>query len=127
MKFNEEETIRFCELYREFECLWNMASPDYKNKNKRQTAVESIILDMGMPGLGALEVKNKIKNLRSTFNQEALKMRKASKSGAGIEDLYTSSLKWFAILEPIMKIYKEPSKNTISTMVSKKVYFSCTF
>lgn len=118
MKFTEEETVKFCVLYREYECLWNMVSPDYKNKTKRQTAVESIIKEMGMPGLGVLEVKNKIKNLRSTFNQEAMKIRKAAQSGTGIEDTYTSSLKWFDILEPVMKITKEASVNVICTVVS---------
>lgn len=74
MTFSKEDTVKFCELYRDFECLWNMASPDYKNKNKRQNAVESIIIEMGMPGLGALEVKNKIKNIRSTFLDKTFPM-----------------------------------------------------
>ena len=72
-----------------------MSSPTYKNKNNRQAAIENIIEEMGIPGFGIVEVKNKIKNLRSTYNQEVLKIKKSAKSGSGSEDLYTPPMKWF--------------------------------
>lgn len=76
MKFTEEETLKFVQLYREHECLWDMSSPNYKNKTLRQNAIEAIIKEMALPGFGVNEVRNKIKNLRSTYNQEVLKIKK---------------------------------------------------
>lgn len=122
MKFTDENTVKFVELYREHECLWNMSSPTYKNKNNCQAAIENIIEEMGIPGFGIVEVKNKIKNLRSTYNQEVLKIKKSAKSGSGSEDLYTPPMKWFEILDPIMKASKGTTEIQ-SSMVSKLLIY----
>ena len=38
MKWSEEETFIFVELYREHECLWNMIKKIYRNKIMRHKA-----------------------------------------------------------------------------------------
>lgn len=121
MKFTEEETLKFVQLYREHECLWNMSSPNYKNKTLRQNAIEAIIKEIALPGFGVNEVRNKIKNLRSTYNQEVLKIKKSAKSGSGKEDVYVPSMKWFEILDPVMKYSKgtTDTSDVISNLVSK--------
>lgn len=118
MKWSEEETCKFVELYREAECLWNLASPNYKNKQERQTAIENLVKDMEKHGFGIQEAKQKIKNIRSTYNQEKLKIKKSAKSGAGASDVYIPSLKWFALMEPVMKVGKgevDVTSNLVST------------
>jgi cytoplasmic iron level regulating protein YaaA (DUF328/UPF0246 family) len=42
-RWNDEITCKFVELYKEHECLWNMHSNEYRNKNARQTASEKIV------------------------------------------------------------------------------------
>lgn len=79
MKWSEEETVKFVEMYRESECLWNIASPLYKDKNLRQKAIEAIVNDMKKDEFGVQEAKQKIKKIRSTFNQEMLKSEKINK------------------------------------------------
>lgn len=97
--------------------MWNIASPLYKDKNLRQKAIEAIVNDMKKDGFGVQEAKQKIKNIRSTFNQEMLKVKKSTKSGAGSADVYIPTLKWFTILEPIMKMVRGSNK-TASNLVS---------
>ncbi|KAG8278616.1 hypothetical protein J6590_014171 [Homalodisca vitripennis] len=112
MKWTEEETLKFVELYRDAECLWNLASPTYKNKQMRQAAIDNLVKDMGKEGFGIQEAKQKIKNMRSTYNQELTKIKISTKSGAGSTDIYVPAVKWFAILDPVMKIGRGQSEAT---------------
>ncbi|PNF17981.1 hypothetical protein B7P43_G17451 [Cryptotermes secundus] len=102
MRWSEEETIRFVELYREKECLWKKSSAKYRNKNMRKAAEEDVVTKMGKQGFGVTELKQKIKIIRTTYNQEALKVKKSKISGAKPEDIYVPSIKWFGLMEEIM-------------------------
>ena len=66
-------TIAFIQEYKVHECLWNFKSPVYKNKHMREAAYQEIVREMNIDGFGVPEVKNKIKNLRSTYAQELKK------------------------------------------------------
>jgi hypothetical protein len=44
-----------------------MSSANYKNKHMRQRAIEAIMQAMGREDFGISEVKQKIKNIRSTY------------------------------------------------------------
>ena len=80
MKWSEEETIRFVELYREKECLWKKSSAKYGNKNMRKAAEEDVVTKMGKQSFGVTELKQKIKIIRTTYNQEVFKIKKSKKS-----------------------------------------------
>ncbi|RZF42420.1 hypothetical protein LSTR_LSTR011558 [Laodelphax striatellus] len=110
MKWSVEETIKLVQLYGEFECLWNITCVDYKNKTKRASAYEAIVTEFNKQDFGVAELKQKIKNLRCTYNQERLKVEKSNKSGAGIKDVYIPALKWFHIMETFMTSIKGTSE-----------------
>jgi len=74
MKWTEDDTYKFVGLYHDYECLWNMSSANYKNKHMHQRA---IMQAMGREEFGVTEVKQKIKNIRSTYNQEVQKIQKS--------------------------------------------------
>nr|CAH7760135.1 unnamed protein product [Callosobruchus chinensis] len=60
-----------------YECiLWNISSPNYRNKAMR-TAAEEI---------------QKIENLRCTYNQQVRKIKKCKKSGAGVDGVYVPNI-----------------------------------
>lgn len=103
MKWSEDETFQFVNLYKEYECLWNKCSIQYRNKNLRKAAEAELVEKVGKEGFGIAELKQKIKNLRCTYNQECTKIKKAKKSGAGAADVYVPSLKWFKMMEGILK------------------------
>lgn len=63
-RWSEEISFKFVSKYLEHECLWNVKSPDYKNKQMRQSAYEKIQKTMDIPEFGEKEIKQKIKNIR---------------------------------------------------------------
>lgn len=44
MKWTEDETVKFTQLYRKNESLWKVFSPSYKKRIKRHKAIEKIIV-----------------------------------------------------------------------------------
>ncbi|KAF5271710.1 hypothetical protein FQA39_LY08033 [Lamprigera yunnana] len=64
------------------------------------------IINLDKTVFGVSELKQKIKNLRCTYNQECLKVQKSTKSGAGADDIYISNIKWFDAFNKIMKSAK---------------------
>lgn len=121
MKWTEDETVKFTQLYRKNECLWNVFSPSYKNRIKRHKAIEKIVSEMRQCfPLRFLcfcnsDVKQKIKNLRSTYNQELSKMKNAK---SNTDELYVPSLKWFVIMDVIMKHSRGSINVQSATVVS---------
>ena len=73
-KWDSEKTIAFIQEYKTHECLWNFTSPQYRNKQMLEAAYKQNADAMGIGGFGIPEVKNKIKNLRSTYAQEMKKI-----------------------------------------------------
>ncbi|CAH1958573.1 unnamed protein product [Acanthoscelides obtectus] len=56
---------------------------------------------MDIDGFGVQEVKNKIKNLRSTYSQELNRINDSKRSGAGLSNVYTSNIKWLKEMEEV--------------------------
>lgn len=82
MKWSEKDTIALVELYEKHECiLWNIGSKDYRNKLMRDAAYEDIAKTFKKYNFGVTELKQRIKNLRCTYNQELLKIKKSQKYG----------------------------------------------
>ncbi|XP_060519823.1 uncharacterized protein LOC132698014 isoform X2 [Cylas formicarius] len=99
-KWRETETIKFVRLYEEAECLWNYRHPAYKNRSAREKACQTIIESMNMPEFGVNELKNKIKNIRSTYAQELNKIKRSREglsAGGSDQEEYKTNLAWFAI------------------------------
>lgn len=103
MKLSEEQTYNLLVTFQEYECLWNISSVNYRNRNMRKAAEEEIVSKLQIEGFGISEFKQKIKNLRTTYHQEIQKIAKSKKSGSGTEDMYTPSLKWFSIMDYIVR------------------------
>ncbi|CAH1990210.1 unnamed protein product [Acanthoscelides obtectus] len=122
MKWSEEETMRFVELYSEKECLWKKSSVNYRNKNMRKAAEEDIVNRMGKEGFGVTELKQKIKIMRTTYNQEALKVKKSKKSGGKPDDIYVPTVKWFRQMEEIMD--SSTAENETESIVSQKFLYA---
>ncbi|KAF5286451.1 hypothetical protein FQA39_LY16301 [Lamprigera yunnana] len=58
----------------------------------RMAAEKEIINNFAKTGFGVSELKQKTKNLPCTYNQECLKVKKYTKSGAGADDKHTNAL-----------------------------------
>lgn len=117
-RWSSQENVKFVNLYRDQENLWNVFDSQYKNRDARRTSLQHIVTEMNIPRFTEKDVAKKIKNLRSTYNQELLKIEKSKKSGSGTDDMYKPSIKWFDIMDYIMKIINLKEKETSSNLVS---------
>lgn len=115
-RWSSDNNISFMKLYREQENLWNCFDKDYRNRDMRKASLEHIAKEMHLGNTS--EVTKKIKNLRSTYNQEVNKIEKSKKSGASADDVYKPSIKWFDIMDYIMKTINLKEKKTTSNLVS---------
>ena len=72
---------------------------------------------IGLENFTTEEAKQKIKSLRATYQQESHKIDKSLRSGAGLEDVYKPSMKWFTLMTEVMKsgVLK---RGTVSSEVS---------
>lgn len=111
-RWNEETTLKFVQLYREKPCLWDIKTPIYKNKQARDSAYKEIEDTMGIEGFGVQEIKNKIKNLRSTYSQEKKKIKDSMKSGAGSNDIYIPNVRWFKEMDQFLRVLEENKRHT---------------
>lgn len=115
-RWSSDNNIAFMKLYREQENLWNCFDKNYRNRDMRKASLECIAKEMHL--CNTIEVTKKIKNLRSTYNQELNKIEKSKKSGAGVDDVYKPSIKWFDIMDYIMTTINLKEKKTTSNLVS---------
>ncbi|XP_072930231.1 uncharacterized protein [Epargyreus clarus] len=100
MKWGDEKTMKFIRLYQQHPCLWDVRSPDYKNKLQRIHAYNELIKKMKAPNFGHRECTNKIKNIRSQYCQELKKIRVSIKIGRGV---YKPSLLWFPLINSFLR------------------------
>lgn len=95
MRWSENETYQFVKIYLSHELLWNPEHSAYRLKNKRLKAYREIIAELNETTgilLNETELKIKIKNLRSTYMQEIVKIKQRSSA----EWAYKPNMKWFS-------------------------------
>lgn len=112
-KLKEDETLKLVQLYGENECLWDIKSQNYRNKEMRATALQNIAQQMQIEGLTPNEIKNKIKAIRATYYLEIDKVQKSSRSGAS-GNVYVPKVKWFQELDAFIKNVTVKRKSTVS-------------
>ncbi|CAG9585596.1 unnamed protein product [Danaus chrysippus] len=102
-RFSESQMLRLVEVYRDYECLWNMWSDLYKNREARQIAYMEIYRRLNIPGLELKDIPKKIKNLRSSYCQELKRMENSIRQGNTGESLYEPRVSWFSLAESYLK------------------------
>jgi len=67
------------DLLRNQECLWNVKSGNYRNRNIRDKALEEMVKQLNIPDLTQENVKLKIKSIHSRYSSELAKVLKSEK------------------------------------------------
>lgn len=81
----------FLEAYRRQPCLYNSLLETYKNRVAREEAYEAIIKSLNIPHLTVLDIKLKIKSVRTVYTKELrILMRKKEQN-----QCYEPKLFWF--------------------------------
>lgn len=109
VRWGDEKTLQFVQMYRAQACLWDRASPQYRSRGARQRALAAIVAALNRQhfGLTLDSAKMKIKNLRTTYHMEARKARRAPPGRP-----YRPRLPWFyemdAFLGDVVDVKDEP-------------------
>lgn len=101
-QFSRDQTSPLITLYENYPCLYLVASPDYKNKNKRNEAIRDIttsLQEMTRISFTEDDVRKKIHVLRTQFLKEVSNIKKCLASGMAEESLYKSHLWCFDQLQ----------------------------
>ncbi|XP_055916065.1 uncharacterized protein LOC129948939 [Eupeodes corollae] len=80
-EWTREKTATLISLYQSHECLWNNFIESYKNKDKRNKAIEEICDQLN---LNKVDFGKKIHNLRNQFNAEMKKLEKRNESSTEV-------------------------------------------
>ena len=88
--------LEVIDIYRELPALWKITCDDYSNCGKREAAYNTLLEKYRERYEDATkeDVKKKLNALRTNFRKELKKVIDSEKSGAGIENVYESSL-WY--------------------------------
>ncbi|XP_012547131.1 uncharacterized protein LOC101740234 [Bombyx mori] len=119
-RWSEETSLKFVSKYVHHECLWNIKSPHYKNKQMKLSAYLDLENTMNIPGFGEKEIKLKIKNIRSTYSQELKKIKDSKSSGAGTDTIYIPSVKWFSLLDASLRNLTSTLTQSESNLASNR-------
>lgn len=113
MRWGESVTLEFVKIYLKHECLWNPEHPSYKLKYEREKAYSAIGSEFKKTttkSLNTLEVKLKIKNLRTTYAQQVHKILEKSSP----DSIYEPSLIWFNEMDRCLKNLSSSSRHSSS-------------
>ncbi|KAF0739506.1 MADF domain-containing protein, partial [Aphis craccivora] len=105
----------FLEEYQKYPCLWDKSLDEYRNRVKRDHAEEMLLQFSKMPTIK--ELRQKIRNIRCTYNQEVSKIKKSMVTGSGSSTVYKPKLSWFSLADSFLKtnndgVYK-PDTNLV--------------
>ncbi|XP_075970032.1 uncharacterized protein LOC142986619 [Anticarsia gemmatalis] len=117
LKFGSADLIKFIEIYRSHDCLWDTENLNYKNRDARNAALAAFAQEFGVEGFGPKEITNKIKNLRTQYHGERKKIKDSMGTGSGTADVFISKLSWYNLMDSFLKKSSE-HRQTTSNMVS---------
>jgi hypothetical protein len=106
MKWGATETVKFLEIFKTYECLWNVGHEGYIKRDLKEHSYKLLSLELENEGFGIIPVdklKIKIKSLKDAYRVEFNKIKKSTKSGAGTDDIYKPKLAWFHVADTFWK------------------------
>ena len=98
LKWSGDEIIKFLNLYKKYEGLWDTNNINYMKRNVREHTLKSLINELIGAGVeipGEENLRKKIKNLKDAYRNEVNNVKKYTKRGAGTDDVYKLKFFWF--------------------------------
>lgn len=99
----------FLEAYRRQPCLYNSLLDTYKNRESREEAYGAIIRALKIPQLTVVDIKLKIKSVRTVYSKELRIWMREKELGRS----YEPKLFWFKLADSFLR--------SVSLSHSKKV------
>lgn len=114
-RWTSEEIIRFLDVYQRYDVLWNTQLNGHRDKTAREHALANLMADLNMEGLTFDFIRNKIKMIKTVYNQERNKILKSSLTAIDSSEVYKPKLAWF---EKADSFLKDVCSSRTSTFVS---------
>jgi len=89
----------FLEAYRRQPCLYNSQMDSYKNRTSREEAYEAIIRSLKIPQLTVVDIKLKIKSVRTVYSKELRIWMREKELGRS----YEPKLFWFKLADSFLR------------------------
>ncbi|XP_016962628.1 uncharacterized protein LOC108033012 [Drosophila biarmipes] len=89
----------FLEAYRRQPCLYNSQMDSYKNRSSREEAYEAIIRSLKIPQLTVVDIKLKIKSVRTVYSKELRIWMREKELGRS----YEPKLFWFKLADSFLR------------------------
>ncbi|XP_017013763.2 uncharacterized protein [Drosophila takahashii] len=89
----------FLEAYRRQPCLYNSLMDSYKNRSSREEAYEAIIRSLKIPQLTVVDIKLKIKSVRTVYSKELRIWMREKELGRS----YEPKLFWFKLADSFLR------------------------
>ncbi|XP_014275177.1 uncharacterized protein [Halyomorpha halys] len=117
LKIQRFDITEFLEEYQKFPCLWRKCDPDYKIRAKRDEAERFLLHSFNFGSI--TELRQKIRSIRGTYNQERNKVRNSLRTGMGRIFKYKPKLIWFDVADSFLK-QNEEENGYDSNMVTEE-------
>ena len=112
VKRKDQQNLVILNMMRERQCLWNPKLTEYKEKSKRDKALEDIVQELNLSILTVERLKLKIKSIRTRYSTELVMIRKSERSGAGTDDICVPKLFWFAEADNFLRTVCVPRSSS---------------
>ena len=101
LHWSSDTIIKFLEIYKSYEVLWDVSDKNYLKKNAREHNITKLFLQLQNAGPefqipDEETLKRKIKSLKNCYRIELNKIKRSKKSGAGTNGVYKPNLAWFS-------------------------------
>lgn len=115
--WSDSMVLQFLELYEKNECLWNPKLDEYKFKEARERALEAIVQEIEIPNLTILDIKNKIKSIRTTYKRELTSVLKSNQDASNSRGKnYEPKLFWFKKADSFLHDVSHAKKYTLNSV-----------
>lgn len=111
-KWQPPIVLKCLEEYYRHPCLWDVSSTEYKNKDKRQAALDEMASILKVtPEI----LKTKIHSIRNSYINEKNKIQRSMKSGARASEVHVPKLTWYTFADSFLGrvIQKRHSKSNV--------------
>uniref|UniRef100_A0A2S2QRJ1 MADF domain-containing protein n=1 Tax=Sipha flava TaxID=143950 RepID=A0A2S2QRJ1_9HEMI len=108
------DIFKFLEEYEKFHCLWDKDSADFKIRAKRDSAEEYLLKTFNITTVK--ELRQKIRSIRCTYNQEVSKIKSSITTGSGLNTVYKPKLVWFEFANSFLKKTHQNKNETYTNL-----------
>ncbi|KAF2879567.1 hypothetical protein ILUMI_26592 [Ignelater luminosus] len=113
MGWTQDQILTIVQGIEKHRNLYVVKDPEYHNKNKRRSALETIVQELNIPGVTVNDIQKKWNGLRTTYAQEKRKVLASMGTGTGEDEACILSTHIYMVLFVYLYILGIQANNTV--------------